>query len=156
MRLAQASITRGLSLLFALVSLAVLSGVGAYLYASLEELFAQRDAAELIGKTTLVRQILAEVPSRGALMQARGPLQQVVVGHPALHLSVFDADGTLLFASPAPGLSLADLPSPVSAHAAPAPTQVVTTGPLRVLGAGIGVGDGHRERVLGLRRRDRA
>jgi len=147
MRLAQASITRRLSLLFALVSLVVLSGVGAYLYASLEELFAQRDAAELIGKTALVRQILAEMPSRSALKQAEGPLKQVVVGHPALRLSVLDEDGTLLLNSPAQGPPLADLPRPVPADAAPAPTQVVTAGPLRVLAAWSGFADGHREPV---------
>lgn len=142
MRLAQASITHGLSLLFALVSLVVLSGMGAYLYASLEELFAQRDAAELIGKAALVRHILAEVPSGSDLMQAKDPLEHVVVGHPALRLSVFDEDSTPLLALPAQPPLVLDPPRAIPADAALAPNQVVTTGPMRMLAAWSRIADG--------------
>lgn len=156
MKLARASITHDLSLLFAVVSLVVLSGVGAYLYVSLQELFAQRDGAELIGKTTLVRQILAEVPTRAALPQAKQHLMQVVVGHPALRLAVLDANGTVLLTSSGQGPSLPERWPTVPATAALTADQVVTAGPVRVLAAWSGFADGDREPVQVLLALDRS
>ena len=97
--LERASITFRLSLLFAVASVLMLAGIGAYLYRSLEDRFAQRDTAELVGKVELVRYILSGTSSRRDVPSRRQDFAHVVVGHPSLYLAVLDEAGEALFAS---------------------------------------------------------
>lgn len=93
------SITLRLSVLFALLLVATLAGVGAYLFHSLEERMAQRNAAELAGKVELVRYILSVVGDQDQVLSSREQLTHVVVGHPSLYLAVLDEGDRVLFTS---------------------------------------------------------
>lgn len=95
----RSSITLRLSLLFALLLVATLAGVGAYLFHSLEERMVQRNAAELAGKVELVRYILSGLRDQNEVLSSREQLTHVVVGHPSLYLAVLEEAGRVLFAS---------------------------------------------------------
>lgn len=122
--LERASITFRLSLLFAVASVLLLAGIGAYLYRSLEYRFAQRDTAELVGKVELVRYILSGTSSRQEVPSRRQDLAHVVVGHPSLYLAVLDEGGEALFASSRLRLPEAMLRGAVDASTTPTSTEL--------------------------------
>ena len=149
--LKRVSITLRVSLLFALTSVFVLAGVGAFLYRSLEGQFAQRNTAELVGKVELVRYILAGVPSRQDVPLRRQHFAHVVVGHPSLYLAVLDEGGEVLFASSRLRLPEALLRAAVDASAAPTFTEVWQPSPdqrYRALAAWAGLASETNQRVL--------
>ena len=93
------SLTRRLSILFAGVSLVILTAMGVYLYHSLAQQLMLRDAQDLNGKIELVRHTLAEVDSTDAIRSAPHRWLDLVIGHHGLHLSIYDEHRQLLVAS---------------------------------------------------------
>jgi len=110
------SLTRRLSTLFAVVSLAILAAIGVYLHHALAQQLVARDAQDLNGKIELIRHTLADVGSVKAIEDAPGRWLDVVVGHHGLHLAMYAEDGRRLLAN-------TDLKFPPRALAAPAPEQ---------------------------------
>lgn len=109
------SLTLRLSLLFALLSTAVLAGTGLYLYGSLERHFAEQDSAELAGKVDLLRHMLSGIRTRAEVVAAERRFRDALVGHTRLHVVLLDRDGTTLFAT-----SALRLPREQTTDAAPA------------------------------------
>lgn len=97
--LERTSITLRLSLLFALLSTAVLAGTGLYLYGSLERHFAEQDAVELAGKVDLLRHMLAGMRTRGDVVAGEPRFRDALVGHARLHVALLDRAGTTLFST---------------------------------------------------------
>lgn len=149
--LERVSITLRLSLLFALVSMLTLAGVGTYLYRSLERQFASRDTAELAGKVELVRYILSAVPASDAIPDRQQDFAHVVVGHAGLYLAVFDARREVLYASSSLRLPDAVLQSAFDAAEVPDATEIWRPGPavrFRALSAWADLAPGSGHRVL--------
>lgn len=93
------SITLRLSLLFALLSSAVLAGTGVYLYGSLERQLAEQDTEELMGKVDLLRHMLSGMRTRPEVVASEWRFRDAFVGHARLHVILLDRDGTTLFAN---------------------------------------------------------
>ncbi len=110
-----ASLTLRLSLLFALLSTAVLAGTGLYLYDSLDRHFTEQDSAELAGKVDLLRHMLSGVRTRAEVVAREQRFRDALVGHARLHVALLDRDGATLFAT-----SRLRLPRERTADAAPA------------------------------------
>ncbi|BAV33290.1 histidine kinase [Sulfuricaulis limicola] len=149
--LERASITFRLSLLFAVASVLMLAGIGAYLYRSLEYRFAQRDTDELVGKVELVRYILSGTSSRQDVPSRRQDFAHVVVGHPSLYLAVLDEDGEALFASSRLRLPEALLRKAVDASTTPTSTELWQPSPdqrYRTLAAWVDLASESNQRVL--------
>lgn len=121
--LERASITFRLSLLFALLSTAVLAGTGLYLYGSLERHFAEQDSAELVGKVDLLRHMLAGMRTRGEVVASEQRFRDALVGHARLHVALLDRDGTTLFST-----TRLHLPPEQTANAVPAGVTPGATG----------------------------
>ncbi len=109
------SITLRLSLLFALLSTAVLAGTGLYLYGSLERHFAEQDSAELVGKVDLLRHMLSGMRTRAEVAAGERRFRDALVGHARLQVALLDRNGTTLFAT-----SRLRLPPERTAEAVPA------------------------------------
>lgn len=101
MRISHRSLTLRLTGLFAAAATAVLVFISYLFTASLDVHFQHEDAMELAGKTELIAHLLAKVQSDSDLPQLRERLQDALIGHQALFVSLRDASGKLLFASPA-------------------------------------------------------
>ncbi len=97
--LERTSITLRLSLLFALLSTAVLAGTGLYLYGSLERHFAEQDSVELVGKVDLLRHMLVGMRTREEVVASERRFRDALVGHARLHVALLDRDGTMLFST---------------------------------------------------------
>lgn len=149
--LERASITFRLSLLFAVASVLLLAGIGAYLYRSLEYRFAQRDTAELVGKVELVRYILSGTSSRQDVPARRQDFAHVVVGHPSLYLAVLDEAGETLFTSSRLRLPESLLHQAVDASTTPTSTELWQPSPdlrYRTLAAWVDLASESNQRVL--------
>lgn len=112
-----------LSALSATVFAAVLLSLGIYLYRTVEHHFEQLDLANLSGKITLLRQLLGELDGPADVGDKHNLLQQSLVGHPGLHIKIFNHAGQAIFSwgdikLPTPGtFPLTPLEhSPVSLH----------------------------------------
>lgn len=145
------SITLRLSLLFAASSVLLLAAIGAYLYRSLENQFAARDAAELVGKVELVRYILSGMSSRQDIPSRRQHFAHVVVGHPSLYLAVLDEGGEILFASSRLQLPGTLLHAAVDVSTTPRLTEIWQPSPeqrYRTLVAWASLASGSNQRML--------
>ena len=93
------SITLRLTLFFAIASTAVLLAVGYLVGAAVEAHFTDLDRAELDGKLELVRHTLGKATSQNDLDAIPQTLDDALVGHPGLSITVYAADRRILFAS---------------------------------------------------------
>lgn len=93
------SLTARLALLLAAVFVAVLSGIGAFLYVFLDNEMRQRDRIELEGKRELVRHFVSQARSQRELLAHVPQLRDALFGHERLHVVLLDAAGGILFAS---------------------------------------------------------
>ena len=84
------SLTFRLSALFALTTVVLLAGIGAYLYRFLDIELMQRDHAELVGKVELFRHHLAAVNSLSQIVAAPNEFNDAIIGHPHLRLALLD------------------------------------------------------------------
>ena len=93
------SLTGRVSLLFAVVSLAILSAMGLFLYHALSQELAARDLQDLNGKVELVRHKLADSESVVAVEQNPQGWLEIVVGHQGLQLVILNEARRILLAS---------------------------------------------------------
>lgn len=93
------SVTFRLTLFFSAVSTAVLLSVGYLVGALVEGHFIEQDLNEFDGKVELVRHVLAKVRSEGDLDQVPQLLDDALVGHPGLSITIIGPEGRILFAS---------------------------------------------------------
>jgi len=93
------SVTFRLTLFFSAVSTAVLLSVGYLVGALVEGHFIEQDLNEFDGKAELVRHVLAKVRSQGDLDQVPQLLDDALVGHPGLSITIIGPEGRILFAS---------------------------------------------------------
>lgn len=145
------SITFRLSILFALTTVLLLAGIGAYLYRFLDVELMQRDHAELVGKVALFRHHLAAVNSLSQIVAAPNEFRDAIIGHPHLRLALLDEAGNLLLSSAGwqPGAEI--LPAPVAEGAAPGDIAIrmPTSGaPYHTVAAWGTLGGGTGERAL--------
>lgn len=94
-----ASITFRLTLFLAIASTAVLLAVGYLVGVAVETHFEGLDRVELDGKLELVQHALAKVRSQSELDAIPQVLDDALVGHPGLSITVFAPDRRILFAS---------------------------------------------------------
>lgn len=93
------SLTARLALLLAAIFVAVLSGIGAFLYVFLDNEMRERDRMELEGKLELVRHFVGQARSQPDLLAHVPQLRDALLGHERLHVVLMDAAGNVLFAS---------------------------------------------------------
>jgi two-component system heavy metal sensor histidine kinase CusS len=93
------SLTARLALLLAAVFVAVLSGIGAFLYVFLDNEMRERDRMELEGKLELVRHFVGQARSQPDMLAHVPQLRDALLGHERLHVVLLDAAGNVLFAS---------------------------------------------------------
>ena len=93
------SLTARISLLFAAGAATVLLGLGWVVAGAVEAHFAEMDRHELDGKLALVRNLLAKAADVEALDDLPQQLDDALVGHHGLSVSVIAADGAIRFAS---------------------------------------------------------
>jgi two-component system heavy metal sensor histidine kinase CusS len=93
------SLTGRVSLLFAAVSLAILSAMGLFLHHALSQQLAARDLQDLNGKVELVRHKLADSDSVMAIERNPQGWLEIVVGHQGLQLVILNEARRILLAS---------------------------------------------------------
>jgi len=93
------SLTARLSLLFALCAATVLLGLGWVVARSVEDHFLGLDRHEIEGKLALVRNLLVKAHSPEALAALPRELDDALVGHPGLAVTVLAADGSTWFST---------------------------------------------------------
>jgi two-component system heavy metal sensor histidine kinase CusS len=93
------SVTFRLTLFFSAVSTAVLLAVGYLVGVSVDNHFTEQDLNEFDGKIELVRRVLAKVRSERELDLVPQLLDDALVGHPGLSITIIGPDGRILFAS---------------------------------------------------------
>lgn len=91
------SLTFRLTLLFATASTVVLLALGYLIGDSVEKHFEELDVEQLTGKLDLTRNLLSKIHARNDLSVLPQQLNDSLVGHPGLGVSIFDLDGKLLF-----------------------------------------------------------
>ncbi len=99
MNLNSLSLTARLSLLFAASAVIVLLGLGWVVERAVQNHFIEMDRHEIEGKLSLVRNLLASAPNAAALAAVPAQLENALVGHQHLQVTVFAADGTVWFTS---------------------------------------------------------
>lgn len=145
------SLTFRLSLLFALTTVMLLAGIGAYLYRFLDIELMQRDHAELLAKVELFRHQLAAVDSLSRIVAAPNEFRSAIVGHPHLRLALLDEAGDVLLSSSDWRPEAEMLKAPVAADAAPGheAIRMPTPGdPYHTVAAWGALGGGTGERAL--------
>lgn len=113
------SITLRLSTLFALTTIVLLAGIGAYLYHFLANEMMQRDHEELTGKVELFRHQLAAVDSLSKIVTTPNEFRDVIIGHPHLRLALLDKAGNVLLSSGEWHPNLKQLKPPVAIDSVP-------------------------------------
>jgi len=93
------SLTARLSLLFAASAVLVLLGLGWVVERAVQNHFIEMDQHEIEGKLSLVRNLLAEVTNADALAAVPLELNNALVGHHHLQVTVFAANGAVWFTS---------------------------------------------------------
>lgn len=105
------STTGRLALLFAGVAIFTFASLGSYLYYSLAKELERHDDLELIGKVTLVRHLLEQMPSSASIEKDQHLFLDAVVGHHGLVLQLESPDGRTILSNssrstPLPRLSV--------------------------------------------------
>ena len=123
------SLTLRLSVSFALLSAVLFAAAGYLLDRALEAHLTERDTTELAGKLELVRHILAETGASGGREELKHRLDDALTGHHMLYLTIYAADGAVVYAS-----SKLRLPDSIGAATPPnagtaMPSQIVNVGP---------------------------
>lgn len=95
------SIAVRLSLMLLVVFALVLAGTGVHLYSGLSSEFEARARTELFGKVELVQRVLGELSATRDLATHRSHFDDILIGQHRLHLAILDAEGTVLYQSPA-------------------------------------------------------
>ena len=145
------SITFRLSVLFALTTVLLLAGIGAYLYRFLDTELMQRDHAELVGKVALFRHHLAAVNSLSQIVAAPNEFRDAIIGHPHLRLALLDEAGNLLLSSVdwQPGAEILQAPTAEEASPGGITIRMPTPGdPYHTVAAWGTLGGGTEERAL--------
>jgi len=93
------SLTARLSLLFAASAVSVLLGLGWVVERAVENHFIEMDRHEIEGKLSLVRNLIDSAPTAAALAAVPAQLENALVGHHHLQVTVFAADGSVWFTS---------------------------------------------------------
>ena len=91
------SLTIRLALLFAAVSTTVLLAIGGVIGYLVEEHFEMLDLAELTGKMTLIEHVLARTDTSAQNPELSRQLNDALVGHPGLSVTVYTADGGTVY-----------------------------------------------------------
>lgn len=145
------SITCRLSILFALTTVLMLAGIGAYLYRFLDVELMQRDHAELVGKVELFRHHLAAVNSLSQIVAAPNKFRDTIIGHPHLRLALLDEAGNVLLSSAdwLPSAEILKAPVPEEAAQGGIAIRMPTPGdPYHTITAWGALGGGAGERAL--------
>jgi two-component system heavy metal sensor histidine kinase CusS len=114
----RASLTRRLTALFALVSTAVLLGLGTLIGGTVEQHFVEQDVEVLSEKLDLTRRILEKVATEDELTAVPQQLDEALAGQRGLAVAVVAPDGHLLFATSGAGFPEALLARAAMADAA--------------------------------------
>ena len=142
------SITRRLTLLFAISSSAVLLALGLVIASSVEKHFEMQDMEVLTGKMELARHTLEQMKSQDDLTRVTQLLDNSLVGHHGLEVIVFSLNHEVMFTTPNAHFPI-DL---VAASAARKPLRPVTWTQDRQTYRGIAVelqtGINERSRVI--------
>ncbi len=93
------SLTARLTLLFAVCAASVLLGLGWVVARAVDHHFLEMDRHEIEGKLALVRNLLVKADTPQALAVLPRQLNESLVGHPGLMVSVQTADGAIRFAT---------------------------------------------------------
>lgn len=93
------SLTARLSLLFAASAVFVLLGLGWVVEREVRNHFIEMDRHEMEGKLSLVRNLLARAPTAAALDAVPQELENALVGHHHLQVTIFAGDGSVWFNS---------------------------------------------------------
>jgi len=93
------SLTARIGLLFAMAATAVLLAAGLFLARAVEGHFLEGDRHELEGKLDLIRRLIDRVDGAAALDHLPQQLDDALVGHMGLAVSVADAQGHIWYAS---------------------------------------------------------
>lgn len=147
----RSSITFRLSMLFALTTIVLLAGIGAYLYHFLYNEMMQRDHEELTGKVELFRHQLAAVDSVSKIVTTPNEFRDVIIGHPHLRLALMDKTGNVLLSSRDWHPDLKKLKPPVAADDVPHDTDIqmpTLTHPYHTVTAWGALGGGTGEQAL--------
>ena len=158
----QPSLTLRLTLYFGAISTAILLAIGYSVRVAVDRHFAEEDRMELGGKQEMIEHLLAGARTRADIEAIPRRIDDALMGHQSLVLSVVGADGAPLFASPRavfPSRLLAD-PGPVAPREPPLVTweegdhayrgyvvraQTATTGiPYVLIGTAVNI-DHHRK-----------
>lgn len=116
------SITVRMSVLFAAASALVLAGFGALLYDKIDDALAARQRQPLIGLSTVLRNMMDDIPSVEYFGEHPGAVGHLLGSHPYMSLWIYGEDGRTLFAS-----SQAVVPTQAWASIAAADTPQVAT-----------------------------
>ncbi|MDR3220900.1 MAG: heavy metal sensor histidine kinase [Candidatus Accumulibacter sp.] len=114
----RASITHRLTALFALVSTAVLLGLGTLIGGTVERHFVEQDVGVLAEKLDQTRRILEKVETEDELISVPQQLDDALAGQYGLAVAVVAPDGRLLFATSGAGFPEALLSRQTMADAA--------------------------------------
>jgi two-component system, OmpR family, heavy metal sensor histidine kinase CusS len=105
------SLTTRLALLFAASAVIVLLALGWVVERAVENHFVEMDHHEIEGKLSLVRNLIRRAPNADALAAVPKHLENALVGHHHLVVSVYAADGSIWFTSDTPAFSATQLNS---------------------------------------------
>lgn len=112
------SITARLSLFFGLASAVLLAIVGTILYRALDAQLAERDTEELMSKLSLARHLLSEISGPQAIAENKHRLDDVLVAHSRLQLTLMNREGERLF-----GNAIVEIPRVLLASVPQAPAK---------------------------------
>lgn len=115
------SLTARISLLFAICAASVLLGLGWLVERSVVNHFMEIDRHEIEGKLALVSNLLAKARTAGAMDALPHELNDALVGHHGLAVTVLAPDGAILFAT-----SEAPFPAALRENASHPEGQLVT------------------------------
>ena len=94
------SITFRITLVFALITTAVLLGLGLLIGQAVEQHFVEQDMDQLQGKTHQVSHLVAQVRAPADLVTLSGLFDEALMGHHGVALALLDAQGAVLFSTP--------------------------------------------------------
>ncbi len=94
------SITFRITLVFALITTAVLLGLGLLIGQAVEQHFVEQDMDQLQGKTHQVAHLVAQVRAPADLVTLSGLFDEALIGHHGVALALLDAQGAVLFSTP--------------------------------------------------------